>query len=123
MSDAPKHRPVAPSAIPTRESRPETLGLRPGEHSARLGRFPDPGGPWWARPGVRRTVIPILLTLTMLLWVVAAVGALSRPTAPLHLSVGWRVALLVSGAACAMLAVLNMLSVRRAILERRPAPD
>jgi hypothetical protein len=69
--------------------------------------------PLFARLAVRRTIIPILLTLAALLPAIAIVGALSRPEAPLHLSRKWVIGLIVMAALSAAVAGLNMLAVRR----------
>lgn len=115
-----KARP-APPALAARPPAPQPADGLSRPLPARLGKPAADRRPFFSRLGVRRTVIPVLLTLSALLPAVAVVGLLSRVEAPLHLNGGWAIGLVVLGAACAAVAALNMLAVRRELAPSRPA--
>lgn len=103
---AARQRPPAP---PARPARPES--------AARHVATSDPTAQVAGSPlRLRRTAIPVLLTLAVMLPVLGSAGVFALPAdSPLALSPPIAAALCSAGGACGAVAAMNMLAVRQAL--------
>lgn len=116
MSSLPPEGKAIHPAARQRPSAPPARPVRPESPACHVGASGPPAQVAASRLRLRRTAIPVLLTLAVMLPVLGSAGVFALPAdSPLALSPPMAAALSGTGVACGAVAAMNMLAVRQAL--------